>query len=235
MDAVVSGHCEGVTMQTARTLGNKPIIAKIHIAKNQLRMEDSSYRALLTRVTGKDSCSDMNFNELEKVMREFERLGFAPTKKRAGKTKQADSAQASKIRALWLNLYHLGEIRDPSEEALAAYVQRMGKISALQWLTDRAANTVIKGLRGWLERTGHVFPDAEAIKNVGQVRMHGNIAYDDRYTTEGIANKIFIIRRQYEILGMNSVEAFRKAIFTKTELLDKTIEELGVEVRRLIS
>lgn len=34
-------------------------VGAIHIAKNQLGMDDETYRAVLMRVTGKDSCTKM--------------------------------------------------------------------------------------------------------------------------------------------------------------------------------
>ena len=52
------------------------LIAKIHIAKNQLAMDDDTYRAVLMRITRKTSCKDCTNFQLAGVVREMERLGF---------------------------------------------------------------------------------------------------------------------------------------------------------------
>lgn len=56
------------------------MIAKIKIAQQQLAMDDHTYRTMLKRLTGKDSCTKLTATELAIVLREMERLGFAPTK-----------------------------------------------------------------------------------------------------------------------------------------------------------
>lgn len=54
------------------------LIAKIKIAQKELAMADEAYRAMLLRVTGKNSCAAMDAGELEAVIAEMVRLGFAP-------------------------------------------------------------------------------------------------------------------------------------------------------------
>lgn len=53
--------------------------AKIHIGKTQLALDEATYRALLSRITGKSSCALMNIKELEAVAAEMKRLGFKQT------------------------------------------------------------------------------------------------------------------------------------------------------------
>ncbi len=54
------------------------LIAKIKIAQKELGMADEAYRAMLLRVTGKNSCTAMDTEELEAVFAEMVRFGFAP-------------------------------------------------------------------------------------------------------------------------------------------------------------
>lgn len=54
------------------------LIAKIKIAQKELGMADEAYRAMLLRVTGKNSCAAMDTEELEAVFAEMVRFGFAP-------------------------------------------------------------------------------------------------------------------------------------------------------------
>ena len=56
----------------------RAMIAKIKIAQKELGMEDDTYRAVLMRAAGKNSCTQMGDGQLEAVLREMQRLGFAP-------------------------------------------------------------------------------------------------------------------------------------------------------------
>lgn len=56
----------------------RAMIAKIKIAQKALAMNDDSYRALLTLVTGKDSAAALEKREMEAVLREMQRLGWKP-------------------------------------------------------------------------------------------------------------------------------------------------------------
>lgn len=130
-------------------------MAKIHIAKKQLALPDDTYRAVLKRVTGRDSSADMNIDQLEAVHNEFVRLGFkAKATSPTGSRKQATSPQAKKIRALWLVLRDASELKDASEDALVAFVSKTTGINDMQWLTSAHGDKVIKALRGWIERVG---------------------------------------------------------------------------------
>jgi phage gp16-like protein len=140
------------------------LIGKIHVAKKQLGLDDDTYRAVLRRVTGKDSSSGCSISELEDVKAEMVYLGFKPVKTahpRAGKRPLADGETATKLRALWISGYHLAVVNDPSEAALAAFVKRAtgGKkrgVDALQWMTADDARKAIEALKAWLTRAGGV-------------------------------------------------------------------------------
>lgn len=132
------------------------LIAKIHVAKKQLAMNDDDYRAVLERVTGKTSSRDLPIAKLNDVLNEMKSLGFKTTTatKRIGTRKLADDPQAKKIRAMWITLRDMGELKDPSEAALLSFVKRMTKVSAFEWLDSKQADTVIDALRGWITRKG---------------------------------------------------------------------------------
>ncbi len=55
------------------------VLAKIHIAKKDLRMDDVAYRAMLKRVTGKSSSAGMSPRQRGAVLAEFKRLGWNPS------------------------------------------------------------------------------------------------------------------------------------------------------------
>ena len=83
--------------------------AKIHIGKAALGLDDDTYRALLLRETGKNSCAGMSLAELERVLSAMQRQGFAPAaakKPRSGRHPGGrDSIQAMlrKVNALLLD------------------------------------------------------------------------------------------------------------------------------------
>lgn len=51
-------------------------LAQIHLAKKQLALDESTYRALLQRVTGKASAAAMTHSERDAVIADMVRLGF---------------------------------------------------------------------------------------------------------------------------------------------------------------
>lgn len=211
--------------------GRNGLIAKIHVAKKQLAMEDDSYRALLRRVTGKASASELSMGELESVIKEFTRLGFATAHPRAGERKQAVGDQAKKIRALWLNLWHLGEIADPSEHALAAYCKRMSGKDALQWVHGYDASLVINGLRGWLARIGWLGPDARLVELITEGRRRNQIDPNPHSVSyDAVANKAATIRAQHKMLSQEL--SFHPELM-QVEVMDAAIEALGVRCRAM--
>lgn len=231
-----------------KTIGpeRRAMLAKVHLAKKDLALQEDSYRDLLERVTGKRSAARCSQAQLHDVIAEFKRLGWKPKKrqpKRAGRRKLAEGEQAAKIRALWLDLYHLAEIRDPSEEALAAFAARMVGIEALQWLDAGQADKVIKALRGWLERVGHVFPDTEARRAIGRRRRVAALP-----GAPGLAEKVAILETQWRRLKDSgtmkyaffaSLDAWcankfgpAAPYFLTPEQADAAIEDLGQWLQR---
>jgi len=234
------------------------LLAKIHIAKKDLALDDDSYRALVLRVAGQESCKGLAIGRLEAVLAEFKSLGWKARRKspprRAGARAMARDHEAPKIRALWLSLYHLGEIGDPSEAALARYAARMTKspgqpdgVQALQFLDAAAANRVIKALRGWCRRIGFEQPKAERIEKINKARAQASLAPADT----GLAAKMALLDAQWERL--RALEAFREPVFANlgswlarnygpahawwldAEAADRAIEALGGWIRKQTS
>lgn len=123
------------TTQTPAQAKRKQLMAQIHIAKNQLGMEEENYRATLQRITGKDSCSEMKTSELVDVVQEMKRLGFKPksterSQKKHGKkpsVTQSKEALISKIEAMIADL-------NLSWDYVHSMANRMFAIERVQWL-----------------------------------------------------------------------------------------------------
>ncbi|MFE0757206.1 phage protein GemA/Gp16 family protein [Inquilinus sp. NPDC058860] len=91
-------------------------IAKVHVAKKQLGLDDETYRAVLRRVTGRDSAADLNEVQLGNVIREFVRLGWTGgADLRTGRT-----STGRLIRALWRDAS-----REKSEASLRSMIRRV--------------------------------------------------------------------------------------------------------------
>ncbi|MCC5074323.1 gp16 family protein [Xanthomonas campestris] len=65
----------------------KTQLAKIHLAAKQKGLDEATYRALLVRITGKDSAAKMTAEERALVIAEFVRLGFKDVQ-RTGRKRQ---------------------------------------------------------------------------------------------------------------------------------------------------
>lgn len=78
--------------------------AVIHVAKHQLHMAEEDYRALLARAAGVSSSAQLDELGFERVMAEFERLGFRSVKSRSQAGRRAgmaSPAQLGRINGLW--------------------------------------------------------------------------------------------------------------------------------------
>ena len=139
-------------------------LAKIHIACQQLGIDDDEYRDLLLQVVNVRSARDLGPNGRRRFLAHLQKLGWkpvAPKQRRTTKDRQpaadrsalADDKQSKMIRGLWLELADMGVVRNRSEAALASYVKRQVGIDALQWLSTAQASNMIEALKKWRCRT----------------------------------------------------------------------------------
>jgi phage gp16-like protein len=134
-------------------------IGMVKIAIKDLQMDDPTYRALLLRVTGNDTLKLCTEYEIDCVVEEMKRLGFKPKSKsgsKPGKSQFDSFAEATVIRAIWKQLYAIGEVKNPADAALIKYIERIGKVSSVTWLSADKVLTVLETLKKWAVR---VFPD----------------------------------------------------------------------------
>lgn len=151
-------------------------LARIHIAKKELGLDDDAYRDVLMRVTGKASSKDMTITERDDVINEMRRLGWQAGASKGGR-KRLDGKYAPKLQALWISGWHLGIVRDRSDSALIAFVKRQTGLDHTRFLyDDRDARKVIEALKKWLEREGGVDWSASAIKPGWTQSDRGRIA-----------------------------------------------------------
>lgn len=122
------------------------LLAKVHVAKKQLALDDETYRAILERVTGKRSAGALTDHELVRVLADFRLHGWEPSRK------LSDNPHVRKVWAIWSEMCAAGVPRTPTKAALRAFVARMTGVTDPEWLTSEQANTVIEALKAWQSR-----------------------------------------------------------------------------------
>jgi phage gp16-like protein len=135
----------------------RAMLAKIHIARKDLGLDEDTYRALVARLTRQrtNSAGQLSHPERADLLAEFHRLGWkprTPPNTPPNTPPGPKDSQAQKIRALWWGLARAGLVRDPSEQALRAYVVRMTGKSDLRFCLAAEKSTLIEALKAWAER-----------------------------------------------------------------------------------
>lgn len=140
------------------------VIARIHIAKHQLGMDDAEYRTLLRAQTKKDSCGKMTLAELFAVEHYLKSvMGWKPKPPRSVGNKRSSPVSkgrpTDKLRALWISMHNDGFIKDASENAIEAWVKRMSArlneghgIEKVDWLDTATCSRLIEQLKRWQAR-----------------------------------------------------------------------------------
>lgn len=233
-------------------------LATIHAMKKELALTEDSYRAMVLRVADHktESSADLSPSQRTTLIEEMKRLGAGRKggkRRRAGSRPIAPGSQQAKIRALWLGLYHLGELADPSEAALDGFVARMTKISSARFLVRADdADKVIKALRGWATRIGWTMPDAHVIEVYRRARAVAELSNaidteSDPISPAGFAAKVTLLEAIWKKLakiGALKLDTQGVALgtwlrrfgvatpwFLSPEDADRAIEKLGAWLR----
>jgi hypothetical protein len=139
---------------------NKPNwISVIHVAKNQLGLDEETYRAVLGQAGVKSSKDIQHVDQFNVIMANLQTLGFQKAKAIRRPKWQDDwwrcsAAQRAKIEVLWANV-----ARTPTEEALRRMVARIIHIDSPAWISPAQASKVIVALRAMAVQAG-LDPDA---------------------------------------------------------------------------
>ncbi len=131
---------------------SRAILSKIHIAKQQLGMDDHSYRCVLSRIGGVSSSKDLTTNQASALLKEFERLGWKPkaSTKIKGKPKNFSQlpAQITKIEA------QLTDMKLPWSYA-DSIARQMFKVQRVAWLRKpKQLDDIIAALHVEQEKRG---------------------------------------------------------------------------------
>ncbi len=134
-------------------------LAKIHIAKKELDMDDDTYRAMLMQVAGVSSSKDLSPIGRAKVLEHLKASGFKGKKTRSTGSGQAypkrpnttdNRAQLQKIEALLADMGlpwdYLIARQSGKENKQKSMVERLTGKKRLEWCTKTDLNKVIAAL-----------------------------------------------------------------------------------------
>lgn len=163
------------------TPARRKLYGALHAAATKAGLDDDAYRAMLVARTGKASAKELSDAQIRGLLDHLNG-GAKPQDTR----RRDDSPTSRKIRALWLSLYQLGAVRNPSETALANFAKPIAKVDDLRWLSARDAFRVIEALKDMGARHGvrwadHPTPQeaiiAAQLAKLGQLMGSGTNAY----------------------------------------------------------
>jgi hypothetical protein len=131
------------------------MIATIHVLKAKAKLDDDDYRDLLKQLTGQDSSRYLTVTQAGRVIDRLRELTGEYGMK--GAVAGLDSGVGAKLRALWIVAYDCGVVRDRSDRAMLAYLERQTGVSHTRFLADAGAGaSAIDGLRAWLARAAAI-------------------------------------------------------------------------------
>lgn len=126
-------------------------IKAIQVMRRDLDLDEATYRAVLVRVTGKDSLRAMTPDEQNRVAADLRSKGGDKRKS------TLPGSYGPKLQALWLSGWNLGLIRNPADAALLAFVKGQTGIDHTRFLRNAAdARKAVEALKAWLARAGGV-------------------------------------------------------------------------------
>ncbi len=125
-------------------------LAKIHIGKKALGLDDGDYRAFLFGITRKSSAKDLTVAQRALVIHEMTRRG-------AFKPKPLTAQQKACV-AKWYKLRTLGAVRSKDKSSLNRFCKKqIGKWNIAD-LTADETNKLLGVLEGWIQKVEHA-PD----------------------------------------------------------------------------
>lgn len=128
-------------------------LAMIHIARKDLGLDDDTYRDVLWTVGRVRSSKDLDWTGRKKLLEHFKAKGWKPSAPRKAKaTKPVAPGQPGLVRSLWDELHAAGKVRDPSDQALGAWLRRNGWPERVEWLDGKQVTSAIEALKKWLAR-----------------------------------------------------------------------------------
>lgn len=188
-------------MPLSAHLATNSMISTIHVLKAKAKFDDDTYRDFLARrANGKRSAKELTTSEAGRVIEDLRStVGEAEI---GGAVAGLDSAIGGKLRALWIAGYNLGIVRERTDRAMLAFLQRQTGVSHTRFLKDaQHASSAIEALKAWLERGAGVdWPSGGDLAGLTE---------DERV----IASKRAILTAQWKkLIAIGAVKAIGQAV-----------------------
>jgi phage gp16-like protein len=132
-----------LTLWEVLPMPSRANLAKIHIAKQALGLDDATYRGILRNRYQYESAADLDDRQAADLIELFQAKGWRP----------ASLRQRGLMHVLWQRLAAVGAIRHADDAALNNFIAHATGRHDLRQLTVRDASHVIEMLKRWLERT----------------------------------------------------------------------------------
>jgi phage gp16-like protein len=184
----------------------------INIAKGQLQIEESTYRAILKDKTGKVSLKLMSIPELFIVLEHMKYLGFKPisNKNKSPKSSEKKSDEKNmldKLRQIWIQMYYQGFLNDGSEPALQNWASKQSKslnkgvaITKLEWLDGQMQYRLIEKLKQWhMRELSKVFQGV--LTTVKELHVKGELNEDERKDLVFIKKRLSTAAATHQVLS----------------------------------
>lgn len=137
----------------AAALINPGQLKAIHTLKGQAGLDDGLYRDLLSGY-GVASSKHLTLVQANALI---EQLRAAAPRSLHPRAVAMTGRYGAKIRALWIAGWNLGVVRDRTDEAACAFVERQTGVARTAWLVEPAqGRAAIEALKGWLARAADV-------------------------------------------------------------------------------
>jgi phage gp16-like protein len=127
-----------------RLMPNRRDLARIHMAKKDLGMDDATYRGILRERYRRDSAAELTPSQAADLIALFRAKGWRPS----------SCGQRGLIRVLWRRLEAAGAVPQADTKALDSFIAHHSGRSGLNHLSVHEASHLIEMLKKWLERAG---------------------------------------------------------------------------------
>lgn len=148
-------------------------LAKIHIAKKDLALDDEVYRQVIADIGGAKSGSSADLSSLgrARVLQHFVSKGWKPHRKKSASDQSpkrstnsgeelASANQVRMIRSIWIQMADAGVITNREESSLRTWVRSTTRryhpqhagYSAPEFLPGWVAQKVVEHIKSWARR-----------------------------------------------------------------------------------
>jgi hypothetical protein len=140
-------------------------VGLIRSLQHRARMDDDTYRQFLASNFQVTSTKQLTIAQAGTAIDRLKEMTGQATPAANGAVAGLDTPVGGKLRALWVAGWNLGLVRDRTDRAMLAFLERQTGVSHTRFLKHPSdATAAIEGLKVWLARDGGVaWPDGDLL------------------------------------------------------------------------